>query len=357
MGKRGKAIFAKVAASLLFAILVLSPARADELPTRIVAIGDLHGDHDAWLQIAGSAGLIDEDGDWSGGKTVLVQLGDVTDRGPDSLKIIRHLQMLEEQARADGGEVIAMLGNHEAMNVTGDLRYVHPGEYAAFINRKSKRRRDATWRANRERIENAYAQLDPPLSSKEAKARWYAETPLGKLEHRSAWAPGGELAEWAANRPAIVQIGTTIFAHGGLSAERSVEPIATINARIAFALSPGDEVDRSVQADPLGPLWYRGNLQRDESDVERLPIEEELAQVLAFYGAERLVVAHTPSIVGIASNHGGRVLQVDTGASEHYGGVRSYLEIIGEMFTAHERLWDGSWSARDLPLSDKGEEP
>ncbi|HEX8256410.1 MAG TPA: metallophosphoesterase, partial [Allosphingosinicella sp.] len=99
---------------------------------RIVAIGDLHGDHAAWRQIAAAAGLIDQAGRWAGGRAILVQTGDVTDRGPDSLKIIRDLRRLQSEAQRAGGRVIAVVGNHEAMNVTGDLRYVHPGEYAAF---------------------------------------------------------------------------------------------------------------------------------------------------------------------------------------------------------------------------------
>ncbi|MBT8427928.1 MAG: hypothetical protein KJO02_07850, partial [Erythrobacter sp.] len=71
----------------LFALFIGSMAHAGE-PARIVAIGDLHGDYEAYHDIALTAGMIDEDGDWAGGDTVLVQLGDVTDRGPDSLKII-----------------------------------------------------------------------------------------------------------------------------------------------------------------------------------------------------------------------------------------------------------------------------
>ena len=65
-----------------------------------------------------------------GARTVLVQIGDVADRGPDSLKIIRQLMKLQREAAGRGGQVIALVGNHEAMNMTGDLRYVHPGEYA-----------------------------------------------------------------------------------------------------------------------------------------------------------------------------------------------------------------------------------
>ena len=54
--------------------------------TRIIAVGDLHGDYDAWIAIARASGLINSNGHWAAGKTTLVQLGDVLDREPNSLK-------------------------------------------------------------------------------------------------------------------------------------------------------------------------------------------------------------------------------------------------------------------------------
>lgn len=362
----------------LAAVLAFWPLAAEdgtiEQPRRLIAVGDLHGDYDAWLAVAEHAGLVDRKGRWKGKDTVLVQLGDMTDRGPNSLKIIRHLQKLDQTAPRKGGRVIVLLGNHEAMNVTGDLRYVDPGEYAAFATRQSDRLRDAVWEANRERLEAAFAALDPPVGAEEAKRRWYESTPPGMLEHRRAWSPGGELGLWAAARPAVVKIGETLFVHGGLSAERSVEPFASINARISAALSPGT-VDRSVLEDPLGPLWYRGNVRRpkpepapestaetaleaDTANNDAVPagqavdprpsMEDELTQVLARYHAKRLVVAHTPSLEGIAVSLGGRLIRVDTGMSRHYGGPLSFLEFIDGRVIAHQRSSDGQWTSREI---------
>lgn len=347
-------IFARLA--LLLTALAVFPsfvAAEDSEQARIVAVGDLHGDFDHWMAIAVAAGLTDGRGNWSGGETVLVQLGDITDRGPDSLRIIRHLQQLEGEAKKAGGEVIVLLGNHEAMNVLGDLRYVHPGEYEAFRDKRSKRRRDATWKANRELLETTYAAMDPPLDAEAAKAHWYEQTPLGMLEHRRAWMPGGELGEWAASLPAVVKLGGTLFVHGGLSVERALEPLDLLNARISAALAPGEAIDRSALEDPLGPLWYRGNVARGEADAERVALADELAQVLAFHNAARLVVAHTPSIKGIVSSEGGKLIRVDTGISSHYGGPLSFLEIIGDQVIAHERMPDGSWSSRIIPACNE----
>lgn len=347
-----------VQALILFASLVLggqfAPATSQEAQPvdqntaeRVIAIGDLHGDFEAWEEIARAAGLIDADGRWSGKESTLVQLGDLTDRGPDSLKIIRHLQALQIEALEAGGQVIVLVGNHEAMNVIGDLRYVHPGEYEAFKDRRSKRRRDATWKANRERIEAAYAALDPPLSAKVAKDRWYADTPLGKLEHRRAWRPGGELAQWVQSLPAVVQIGETLFVHGGLSWERAQQPVPDINAQISHALSAADDADQSVLEDPLGPLWYRGNIARDHSGAANRPsITEELDQILGFHNATRLVVAHTPSLEGIVTGIDNRLVRIDTGIAAHYSGAKSYLEISKGRVVAHQRIGNQGWTSK-----------
>src|SRR5438045_2742433 len=92
---------------ILILAAAIGPVAAPAEPSaeRVVAIGDLHGDHDAWIAIARSAGIVDAKGHWSGGHSVLVQLGDIVDRAPDSLAIIRDLMRLEREAARRGGRV------------------------------------------------------------------------------------------------------------------------------------------------------------------------------------------------------------------------------------------------------------
>src|SRR5690242_11446157 len=137
---------------LLSAMLAASQAFAAPAQ-RIIAVGDLHGDFQAWQDIARGAGLIDANGHWAAGKTILVQMGDVTDREPDSLKIIRSLEQLQREAPRKGGKAIVVLGNHEAMNLLGDNRYTTPGEYAAFVDAQSAARRDRVYEVNRAKLE------------------------------------------------------------------------------------------------------------------------------------------------------------------------------------------------------------
>jgi hypothetical protein len=331
-------------------------------PPRIVAIGDLHGDYAAFDDIAEAAGMIDAKGKWTGGDAVLVQMGDIADRGPDSLKIYHALQKLEKEAPKAGGKVVVLVGNHEAMNVTGDLRYVSAGEYDAFKDRFSQDRREKLFELNKANILAFYHRTEPDLLDKDARTKWLDSEPLGKVEHRIAWGPKGEIGQWIAAKPAMVKLRCTIFVHGGLSVETAARPMDAVNADVDAELAKGESNAPSILTDPLGPLWYRGNIQRggagaDEAspaDPNRPSIADELTQVLGAYGGNRLVIAHTPNLKGIVASEDGRLVRIDTGNSVAYGGVHSYLEITGDAATAHRKGEDGTWSSTELPAPQGG---
>lgn len=327
---------------------------------RIVAVGDLHGDFAAYEAIMMAAGLTDKKGRWTGGETIFVQTGDLPDRGPDSLEIIRHLMKLETRARRKGGQVVLLIGNHEAMMMTGDLRYVHPGEYEAFATRRSPALRDQVYEFNRDAIEAFYLESDPALSSDAIKSAWIAETPLGKIEHQRAWSAVGEIGAWAIDHDTAVKIGDTLFVHGGLSAEYSALPLEAINRSVRTALAERDIAETSILFDPLGPLWYRGLVQREDSAADsadatppRPGAAEEVSTVLEAFDAARIVIGHTPALDGITTSHSGQVIQIDTGIADHYGGPRTYLEITGDNVTAHNV---STGAVRALP-SGRGENP
>ena len=321
------AIILVIAWAVAFAAPALSPPPARE---RIVAIGDLHGDHAAWRDIATAAGLIDRTGRWSGGRTIVVQTGDVADRGPDSLKIIRDLRRLQSEARGTGGRVIVLVGNHEAMNMTGDLRYVHPGEYAAFRGPRSQALRDRYYSDHRRSIEEAARRRSPELTDEQIRAAWEQATPLGMVEHQQAWHPTGEVGAWVVRNPAVVELGDLLFVHGGIGGPYAEMSLREINRRVALALAARDESENAIINDPRGPLWYRGLVARDEDAPGEFPpsIEEELKEVLRRHRARSIIIGHTPSLKGIAISHDGRLVQIDTGISRHYGGPLSYLEIL-----------------------------
>ena len=333
--------------ALLLAMVLTAPATAQSPPQRIVAIGDIHGDFSAWTAILRAARLVDARGRWTGGRTILVQTGDIVDRGPDSLKVVEHLMRLAPQARRAGGRVVALVGNHEAMVMTGDLRYVDPGEYAAFVTHSSEAVRQRAFELNREAIEASYRRRSPDMSPAAIRAAWLANTPLGQIEHQLAWAPDGRLGKWALSNPAAVKIGDTLFVHAGISQVYAALPLEEINRRVRDALAARAQDPASIINDPLGPLWYRGLImrtadteqpagQRGPPPAARLAPEQELELALSAYGVRRMVVGHTPSVRGITLRFGGRLVQIDTGISRAYGGTPSYLEIIGDRVIPHQ---------------------
>ena len=97
----------------------------------LYAIGDLHADLAQSRAALTLLGLVDDRLRWTGGNATLVQTGDLVDRGPDSLPLLRQWWELQSQARAAGGRVVTLLGNHEALNMEGDLRYVDAAELKA----------------------------------------------------------------------------------------------------------------------------------------------------------------------------------------------------------------------------------
>lgn len=117
---------------------------------RVVAFSDVHGDFEAMVATLQSANVIDADLRWSGGGTHFVLVGDILDRGPGSRAAMDLLMQMETEAAGAGGMVHVLMGNHEVMNLIGDVRYVHPGEYASFADDESAAQRDKWFMAYRE---------------------------------------------------------------------------------------------------------------------------------------------------------------------------------------------------------------
>lgn len=318
------ALLAGLIASLFSPVL---PAAQDG--ARIVVVGDVHGDLPGLLTVLRDADLIDGRNDWRGGDARLVQLGDLPDRGPDTRRIVELMQRWQRQAAAAGGAVHGLIGNHEAMNMLGDLRYVHPGEYEAFRGWGSRSRRNRLYRdhlAQRSRDEPGF---EPDAAYREA---FDARYPLGFVEHRIAWAPGGEIGAWVLEQPAVLRLGRILLLHGGISPELTTLTIEEINARIRQELAGTSPRSGLAEAE-TGPLWYRG-LALQEGELA----EAQVDAVLAAFDVDHIVVGHTPLPGAILPRFGGRVIVADAGLSAYYGGHRLSLEIRGGEFFARHGL-------------------
>jgi len=77
-------------------------------------ISDVHGHLEDLRAVLAKGGLIDDHGSWTGADDELWMLGDLVDRGPDGIGVIRLMHSLQEQAP---DRVHVLLGNHEALMV------------------------------------------------------------------------------------------------------------------------------------------------------------------------------------------------------------------------------------------------
>ncbi len=296
---------------------------------RIVAIGDLHGDYAQYMAVMQSAGLIDKNAKWSGGRTHLVQTGDIADRGADSRKIIDHLVKLARQARIKGGYVHMLIGNHEAMNVVGDLRYVTKDEFKAFTTRNSRQLQDMQWSRQVEWMRTnilAFEELNLDFYRKE----WEQWVPLGWVEHRQGWGLNGQYGKWLKNNPVAIQINDTIFLHGGISAKYCKFSLQSLTEQVIAAMESYKLGVLTIVEDPLGPIWYRGLAMEKEADV----FSHTLDNILNRYGAERVVVGHTPTGGIIWPRFDQRVIVNDPGIAVYYGSHKGVLELTEDAAVA-----------------------
>lgn len=325
----------------LFAVLAAFPfgapaqARAQAVfnnVSRIVVFGDLHGEADKFEDMLRAARLVDASGNWAGGRTHFVQLGDVEDRGPNSRTILDHLMRLEPQARRAGGYVHALIGNHEAMNMLGDLRYTSAGEFASYASRDAARLRDNYYAQT-----IAYARAHAPASGlpvfdEAYRADWNTRHPLGYVEQRIAWAPDGVYGRWVASHNAVIVINGILFMHGGIGPTFTESNVEAINNAVRSALRGQPQ---AAFADILdnqdGPLWYRGfALNAEASEVTNV------GAVLARFHVARIVVGHTKRTPTIAPRFDGRVILTDVAVPSGATDPHAYLEINnGVMTTIH----------------------
>jgi hypothetical protein len=272
----------------------------DPLPTRlpaagrIVAIGDVHGDLAATLAALRLAGAVDDEGRWSGGELVLVQTGDILDRGDDEQAIIDLFERLQGEAATAGGRVVVLNGNHEFMNAAGDLRYVTAGGYRDFDDAPG---------------------ADPAAAP--------AGIPAPARARVAALAPGGSYARVLAGRRTVAVVGDTLFVHGGITATYAGQ-LDQINRTGRCWLEGGGPQPRWL-GDPEGPVWTRAFSSGDRACAA-------LEAALEAAGVTRMVVGHTPQD-HINAGCDGKVWRIDVGLASFYGGPIEVLELIGDRAT------------------------
>jgi hypothetical protein len=289
---------------------------------RIVAVGDVHGDYETFVAVLRAAGVIDKSNKWIGGQTHLVQTGDCVDRGPDTRKVLELMINLSKQAERSKGMVHALLGNHEAMNIYGDLRYVSAGDYASYRNSQSEDLRD-----------RAYEILAEPAKKDDEQYRkqWYDEHPLGWIEQRQAFTPNGKFGRVLLEQDAVVKVNDILFLHGGISEKYVSTPLADLNSKIRAELRDFNLLQGGVTTDDEGPLWDRRLAQDPEPKMAGL-----LDTILTKFGVSHIVIGHTPTSGAVTPRFNGRVMLIDVGLSKSFNQSPACLIIEdGKFFAMH----------------------
>lgn len=374
---------AAVLSFLTAAALATTAARPAESP-RVVAVGDIHGAYESLVEVLRAADVLDGEDRWAGGTTVFVQTGDYLDRGGRARDVVELLMRLQGEAEAAGGRVVPLLGNHELMNLVGDLRDVAPETIASFADEESEARREQAFEDWREWIlarARARGMARPELPP-DIRERWMDEHPPGFLEHWEALGPAGRYGTWLRERPVAFRVADTLFMHAGLSeahADMSIEQINDVHYRVVadydrvraelvaegvilpyFTLTELYAVVRQEEEEPLpgrgaaarkeavqrasallerlqelltaeAPLWYRG--YSELSEAELAPLVDTLA---SRHAVRHLVSAHSPiRTATIVERLGGRIFLIDTGMLTNvYHGRPSALEIRAGVFSA-----------------------
>ena len=356
---------------LLFTNLSLAASRYDvDAPGRVVAFGDVHGAYEDWTALLRELGVVDGNLDWAGGNTHLVSLGDLIDRGPGSRQVVELLIKLSGQARSAGGAVHMVLGNHEVMVMTGDLRYVSQEEFAAFAA-------DET-RADRDQLFADYRALNPGGDDASVRAAFDQDYPPGFVALRKAYASNGKLGSWLLQQPFVIKVNDKVYMHGGIASLasqddldklnnklqselrtfiKSMEDLRTagvmplhvgyhdrltfLNARVeefsaanprqrADWFEPVQQVFEAQQAfvfSEESPNWYRGTAMCHPL-AESYNTERFLKRV----GARQLVMGHTPTRGDVEQRMDGLAIRLDTGmlASVYKGRASALVSGAGD---------------------------
>ena len=241
------------------------PAPAEAIlpaPARIAAVSDIHGNFPGVVALLRAQGILDANRRWTFGQGHLVVVGDTFDRGAGVTECFWLLRSLEAQARAAGGRVHVLLGNHEVRALKGDTLYLNP--------------------------------------------KYDALAALTGRTQGALYGPDTEQGRWLRSRNVVMRLGDLLFVHAGLTPElaKALPDLAAINARFRKDL---DVPGMTAMLGKDGPSFYRGLIPgKAKSDAS----DADVAAVLAAFQARAFVVGHS-TLRQVTAFHGGLVFGID----------------------------------------------
>ena len=246
-------------------------------PANLFILSDVEGNFSALRKLLQANKIITEDFNWQFGKGHLVLIGDFFDRGEQVTELLWFIYSLEEKAKDAGGYVHFILGNHEIMNLSADLRYV-----------------------NKKYLENAV---------------------LLDQKYTSLYDENSELGRWLRTKNIIERIGDFVFTHGGISSAinnlnlslREINKLA--RPYYADTISNYEDPKSDILFSDYGPFWYRGYYDKNNT-----AIPSQIDSTLSQFKAKHIVTGHSIVADTVSMWYGGRLFNTDvlhsTGKSE-----------------------------------------
>ncbi|WP_299808037.1 metallophosphoesterase [uncultured Shewanella sp.] len=234
---------------------------------KVVALSDVHGQYDVLITLLKNQKIIDADNNWAFGDGHMVMTGDMFDRGDQINEVLWFMYQLDRQAKAAGGMLHLLMGNHEQMVLGGDLRYVH------------------------ERYELASKLLD--------------------RSNDALYGEDTEIGQWLRSKNTLVKVNDVLYMHGGISSEWLERQLTIEEANQLFRANIGRPKAELKQDELLnflfygnGPTWYRGYFKDSFS-------EAELDKILTYFDVNRITVGHTSQkqVLGLFDN---KIIAIDS---------------------------------------------
>jgi len=240
---------------------------------KMLILSDIEGNFEAFRKLLQANHVIDDDFNWTFEKNHLVLIGDFVDRGTMVTEVLWLIYSLEEKAKAAGGYVHYILGNHEIMNMSNDLRYV--------------------------------------------QQRYLRNAALMKKSYMQLFGPDAEIGRWLATKNVTERIGDILFMHGGISQYVNMMniPLNELNdiVRPFYTDTTYNYSDKrlNILYSDFSPFWYRGYYTAPKATMAQID------STLNIYGVRYITTGHTIVANEIRSFYDGKLFDTDV---HHAGG-------------------------------------
>jgi len=234
---------------------------------KMLVISDIEGNFGAFRKLLQGNGVIDENFNWTYGKDHLVLAGDFVDRGTMVTEVLWLIYSLEEKAKAAGGYVHYILGNHEIMNMSNDLNYV--------------------------------------------QERYIQHAQLMNKPYMQLFGANSEIGRWLATKNVIERVGNTLFTHGGVSGylnnlNISLKELNQITRPFYTDTTYSYKDDRlNLIFSDFGPFWYRNYYKAPRANIQQID------STLDIYNVRTISTGHTIIANEIRSLYNGKLYNTD----------------------------------------------